>query len=72
VETDPRFTNQKQWLGSDYMMQAFTTDPNNVLKRLGDGRERSRKVCFLNRNNEWFCAKNNHSDECALPLILGL
>jgi filamentous hemagglutinin len=37
VETDPRFTNQKQWLGSDYMMQAFTTDPNNVLKRLGDG-----------------------------------
>lgn len=37
VETDPRFTNQKQWLGSDYMMEAFTTDPNNVLKRLGDG-----------------------------------
>ncbi|HEY4468769.1 MAG TPA: hemagglutinin repeat-containing protein [Klebsiella sp.] len=37
VETDPRFTNQKQWLGSDYMMNAFTTDPNNVLKRLGDG-----------------------------------
>ncbi|MHA7844766.1 hemagglutinin repeat-containing protein [Serratia sp. D1N4] len=37
VETDPRFTNQKQWLGSDYMMNAFTTDPNSVLKRLGDG-----------------------------------
>ncbi|MBF1995118.1 hemagglutinin repeat-containing protein [Serratia symbiotica] len=37
VETDPRFTNQKQWLGSDYMMQALTTDPDNVLKRLGDG-----------------------------------
>ncbi|MBW7981807.1 hemagglutinin repeat-containing protein [Enterobacillus tribolii] len=37
VETDPRFTNNKKWLGSDYMMEAFTTDPNNVLKRLGDG-----------------------------------
>ncbi|WMY74494.1 hemagglutinin repeat-containing protein [Buttiauxella selenatireducens] len=37
VETDPRFTNQKQWLSSDYMMQAFITDPNNIQKRLGDG-----------------------------------
>ncbi|MEI2604469.1 hemagglutinin repeat-containing protein [Erwinia aphidicola] len=37
IETDPRFTNKKQWLSSDYMMNAFTTDPNNVLKRLGDG-----------------------------------
>ncbi|WP_310606247.1 two-partner secretion domain-containing protein, partial [Buttiauxella brennerae] len=37
IETDPRFTNQKLWLGSDYMMKAFTTDPNNIQKRLGDG-----------------------------------
>lgn len=37
VETDPRFTNQKQWLGSDYMQNQFTQDPNNVLRRLGDG-----------------------------------
>ena len=37
IETDPRFTNKKQWLSSDYMMNAFTTAPNNVLKRLGDG-----------------------------------
>lgn len=37
IETDPRFTNQKQWLGSDYMMKAFITDPNNIQKRLGDG-----------------------------------
>jgi filamentous hemagglutinin len=37
IETDPRFTNQKQWLSSDYMMQAFVTDPNNIEKRLGDG-----------------------------------
>ncbi|MEY8772366.1 hemagglutinin repeat-containing protein [Erwinia sp. ACCC 02193] len=37
VETDPRFTNQKKWLGSDYMMDAFTSNADNVLKRLGDG-----------------------------------
>ncbi|MDK9365009.1 hemagglutinin repeat-containing protein [Lelliottia wanjuensis] len=37
VETDPRFTNKKQWLSSDYMMNAFITDPNNIQKRLGDG-----------------------------------
>jgi filamentous hemagglutinin len=37
VETDPRFTNKKQWLGSDYMMRAFVSDPDNAQKRLGDG-----------------------------------
>ncbi|WP_312242163.1 filamentous hemagglutinin N-terminal domain-containing protein [Pantoea sp.] len=37
IETDPRYTNQRQWLGSDYMQKQFTQDPNNVLKRLGDG-----------------------------------
>jgi filamentous hemagglutinin len=37
VETDPRFTDQKKWLGSDYMMDAFTRNTDNVLKRLGDG-----------------------------------
>ncbi|MGJ0481060.1 hemagglutinin repeat-containing protein [Pantoea agglomerans] len=37
VETDPRFTDQKKWLGSDYMMDAFTSNADNVLKRLGDG-----------------------------------
>ncbi|WP_342755004.1 hemagglutinin repeat-containing protein [Pantoea sp. MBD-2R] len=37
IETDPRFTDKKQWLGSDYMQNQLTTDPGNVLKRLGDG-----------------------------------
>ncbi|XSF43215.1 hypothetical protein DOX62_005585 [Cronobacter dublinensis] len=37
VETDPRFTNQKQWLGSDYMQAALTDNQNLVQKRLGDG-----------------------------------
>ncbi|MEB6380125.1 hemagglutinin repeat-containing protein [Leclercia adecarboxylata] len=37
VETDPRFTNERQWLGSDYMQNAFTADGDNTLKRLGDG-----------------------------------
>jgi len=36
VETDPRFTNAQKWLGSDYMMQAFEANPDNVHKRLGD------------------------------------
>ncbi|HEB1800217.1 TPA: hemagglutinin repeat-containing protein [Escherichia albertii] len=37
VETDPRFTNQKKWLGSDYMQKAFSQNRDNMLKRLGDG-----------------------------------
>ncbi len=37
VETDPRFTQEKKWLGSDYMQKALANDPNNLLKRLGDG-----------------------------------
>lgn len=37
VETDPKFTNYKKWLGSDYMTSLVKSDPNNVFKRLGDG-----------------------------------
>ncbi|WP_347113874.1 hemagglutinin repeat-containing protein [Leclercia sp. S52] len=37
VETDPRFTNERQWLGSDYMQDAFTADGDSTQKRLGDG-----------------------------------
>ncbi|MFI3309376.1 two-partner secretion domain-containing protein, partial [Ewingella allii] len=37
IETDPRFTNQKQWLASDYMQNALGQDPDHMLKRLGDG-----------------------------------
>ncbi|WP_387555471.1 hemagglutinin repeat-containing protein, partial [Photorhabdus sp. RM126S] len=37
VETDPKFTQYKQWLGSDYMRQQLTHDPALVHKRLGDG-----------------------------------
>ena len=37
VETDPRFTNNRQWLGSDYMQDAFARDRDNLHKRLGDG-----------------------------------
>ena len=35
IETDPAFTNYRQWLGSDYLLAAF--DPVNKHKRLGDG-----------------------------------
>ena len=37
VETDPRFANKQKWLSSDYMFNALRYDPNNMLKRLGDG-----------------------------------
>ncbi|WP_333621636.1 S-layer family protein, partial [Pantoea septica] len=37
VETDPRFTQEKQWLSSDYMQERLTQNSDNVLKRLGDG-----------------------------------
>ncbi|MEY8769549.1 hemagglutinin repeat-containing protein [Erwinia sp. ACCC 02193] len=44
VETDPRFVNQKQWLGSDYMQNALSTDGSQTLKRLGDGYYEQRLV----------------------------
>ncbi|EHN1697446.1 hemagglutinin repeat-containing protein [Salmonella enterica subsp. enterica serovar Newport] len=37
VETDPRFTQKKQWLGTDYMQQALSTSPDRIMKRIGDG-----------------------------------
>nr|WP_314741257.1 S-layer family protein [uncultured Haemophilus sp.] len=37
VETDPRFTNKRQWLSSDYMFNALRYNHDNVHKRLGDG-----------------------------------
>ena len=37
VETDPRFTNERTWLSSDYMQNALPPNGDTVLKRLGDG-----------------------------------
>ncbi|HDR9875542.1 TPA: filamentous hemagglutinin N-terminal domain-containing protein [Burkholderia cenocepacia] len=37
IETDPRFTNYRNWLSSDTMLDALKVDPNTVLKRIGDG-----------------------------------
>ena len=44
VETDPRFTNNKKWLGSDYMQNAFAMNHDNMHKRLGDGYYEQRLV----------------------------
>ncbi|CAG9185111.1 hypothetical protein LMG23992_05442 [Cupriavidus laharis] len=44
IETDPRFTNQRQWRSSDYMLEQLGRDPGNVLKRLGDGFYEARLV----------------------------
>ena len=37
VETDPRFTHLRQWLSSDYLLNALGHAPASVHKRLGDG-----------------------------------
>ncbi|QIQ22034.1 two-partner secretion domain-containing protein [Zophobihabitans entericus] len=37
IETDSRFTNRSEWLGSDYMLTLLKQDPDNIQKRLGDG-----------------------------------
>ncbi|MDQ0015403.1 filamentous hemagglutinin [Variovorax boronicumulans] len=37
IETDPRFASYRNWLSSDYLLNNLGQDPNNTLKRLGDG-----------------------------------
>ena len=44
IETDPQFTDRKQWLSSDYMFKALRSDPQNILRRLGDGYYEQRLV----------------------------
>ena len=44
IETDPDFTNKNRWLSSDYMLKALRNDPQNMLKRLGDGYYEQRLV----------------------------
>uniref|UniRef100_UPI002609F6B2 two-partner secretion domain-containing protein n=1 Tax=Halomonas sp. TaxID=1486246 RepID=UPI002609F6B2 len=37
IETDPRFTDRREWLSSDYMLKAVQQDPTTSHKRMGDG-----------------------------------
>lgn len=37
IETDPRYTNRKTWLSSDFMLSQLQFDPDITRKRLGDG-----------------------------------
>ena len=37
IETDPRFAGYRNWLSSDYMLNALSIDPAATQKRLGDG-----------------------------------
>ena len=37
IETDPAFANYRNWLSSDYLLNALSYDPATVTKRLGDG-----------------------------------
>ncbi|MEG2432288.1 MAG: S-layer family protein, partial [Acinetobacter sp.] len=44
IETDPAFANYKNWLSSDYMLNALGLDPSMQQKRLGDGYYEQRMV----------------------------
>lgn len=44
VETDPAFANYKNWLSSDYMLNALGLDPAMQQKRMGDGYYEQRLV----------------------------
>jgi filamentous hemagglutinin len=44
VETDPRFTNQRIWASSDVLLAQLNADPQNTLRRLGDGYYEQRLV----------------------------
>ncbi|SCX74101.1 filamentous hemagglutinin N-terminal domain-containing protein [Variovorax sp. EL159] len=37
IATDPAFAQYRSWLSSDYLLNNLGQDPNNTLKRLGDG-----------------------------------
>ncbi len=37
IETDPKFTNYKNFISSDYMLSRLGVDPMAIQKRLGDG-----------------------------------
>ncbi len=37
IESNPRFTNYRNWLSSDYMLSQLASDPATMQKRLGDG-----------------------------------
>lgn len=37
IETDPNFTNHRNFLSSDYVLSRLKLDPMNIQKRLGDG-----------------------------------
>ena len=44
VETDPRFTDGKAFLSSDYFLQQLQLDPERTMKRYGDGFEEQQLV----------------------------
>lgn len=37
IETDPQFTDYRNWLSSDYLLAQISLDPVTMQKRLGDG-----------------------------------
>ncbi len=58
IEGDPRFTDYRQWLSSDYMFAALGSDPNGIQKRLGDGFYEQGRVRRLQAR--WHHAQRSH------------
>lgn len=44
VQTDPDFTNYREWLSSDYMLKALQSNPNHIHKQIGDGYYQQRLI----------------------------
>ncbi len=75
VETDPRFTQQKQWLGSDYMLNALKQDHNQVLKRLGDGyyeQQLLREQISQHTGQRYLNGYNNDNDQFKALMDAGI
>ncbi|WP_148252156.1 two-partner secretion domain-containing protein [Aidingimonas lacisalsi] len=65
VETDPRFTDRREWLGSDYMLDALQSDPSTVQQRLGDGFYEQRLVNeqIMQLTGQRYLAGHGNDDE---------
>lgn len=71
VETDPAYTNKKNFLSSDYFFEQMNYDANRVAKRLGDGYYEQKLVAdqIMNLTGKRF-VENAQSNEEQYKLFL--
>ena len=65
IEMDPRFTNYKNFLSSDYLFERISRDPQKVMKRLGDGFTEQQLIRdqILNLTGKQYLAGFNSDEE---------